>query len=39
MKIIRQAEIYAPDFLGTMDIFIVNDKIVAIEDEIFLSFS
>lgn len=34
MKIIRQAEIYAPDFLGTMDVFIANDKIVAIEDEI-----
>lgn len=34
MKIIRQAEVYAPDYLGVKDILIVNDKIVAIEDAI-----
>lgn len=34
MLIIRQVEVYAPDFLGTMDVLIVNDKIVAMEDEL-----
>lgn len=34
MKMIRQAEVYAPDYLGVMDILIVHDKIVAMEDEI-----
>lgn len=33
MKIIRQAEVYAPDYLGVMDVLIVHDKIVAMEDE------
>lgn len=31
MKIIRQAEVYAPDYLGKMDLLLVNDKIVAME--------
>ena len=34
MKLIRQAEVYAPDYLGKKDILVINDKIVAIEDQI-----
>jgi beta-aspartyl-dipeptidase (metallo-type) len=34
MKIIRQAEVYAPEYLGKKDILLINDKIVAIEDQI-----
>lgn len=34
MKVIRQAEVYAPEYLGKKDILLVNDKIVAIEDQI-----
>ena len=34
MKLIRQAEVYAPEYLGKKDILVINDKIVAIEDQI-----
>lgn len=28
MKLIRQAEVYAPEYLGKKDILVINDKIV-----------
>lgn len=34
MKLIRQAEVYAPEYLGKKDILVINDKIVSIEDQI-----
>ncbi|MCF7790453.1 MAG: beta-aspartyl-peptidase [Victivallales bacterium] len=34
MKLIRNGEVYAPDFLGKKDILTVNDKIIKIEDSI-----
>ncbi|MHC5268960.1 beta-aspartyl-peptidase [Enterococcus sp. LJL98] len=39
MKVIRQVEVYAPAFLGTMDVLIVNDKIVAMEEVLTGGFS
>ncbi|MBF8808442.1 MAG: beta-aspartyl-peptidase [Enterococcus lacertideformus] len=32
MKMIRQIEVYAPDYLGTMDVLIAGDKIIALEE-------
>ena len=32
MKIIRQIEVYAPDYLGVMDVLIAGDKIIALEE-------
>ncbi len=34
IKVIRQAKVYDPEFLGTKDLLILGDKIAAIEDEI-----
>ncbi|MGX0268979.1 hypothetical protein [Enterococcus casseliflavus] len=31
MKVIRQAEVYAPDYLGKKDILLSEDKIIAID--------
>lgn len=39
MKVIRQAEVYAPDYLGKKDILLSEDKIIAIEDSIEGGFS
>jgi beta-aspartyl-dipeptidase (metallo-type) len=39
MKIIRQAEVYAPTYLGTKDILIINNKIASIKDHISGGFS
>lgn len=37
MKLIRQATVYAPEYLGLKDVLIVNDKIHLIEDQIELN--
>ncbi|VXB05646.1 Isoaspartyl dipeptidase [Flavobacterium sp. 9AF] len=37
LKIIKNAEIYAPNYLGKKDILIAGEKIVAIEEELNLS--
>lgn len=37
MKIIRQAEVFAPEYLGKMDILLINDKITAIEKHLDIS--
>lgn len=34
MKLIRQATVYAPDYLGVKDVLLVNDKIHLIADQI-----
>lgn len=39
MKVIRQAEVYAPDYLGKKDILLSEDKIIAIQDSIQGGFS
>ena len=39
MKVIRQAEVYAPDYLEKKDILLSEDKIIAIEDSIEGGFS
>lgn len=36
-KIIRQANVYAPENLGIKDILLINNKIIAIEDQIDVS--
>lgn len=37
MILIHGAEIYNPDFIGTKDVFIANDKIIAMNDNIDIS--
>ncbi|WP_314068157.1 beta-aspartyl-peptidase [uncultured Vagococcus sp.] len=37
MKLIRQATVYAPDYLGVKDVLLVNDKIHLIDDHIQLT--
>ena len=34
IKLIKGAKVYAPEFLGTKDVLIVNDKIGAVDDKI-----
>ncbi len=34
MILIKNAEVYTPDFIGKKDVFLAGKKIVAIEDEI-----
>lgn len=34
IKVIRNAKVYSPEFLGTKDLLILGDKIAAIEDKI-----
>ncbi|MGX6961571.1 beta-aspartyl-peptidase [Vagococcus xieshaowenii] len=34
MKLIKNAEVYSPDYLGKKDILLANDKIIAIEDQL-----
>ncbi|MGX7030769.1 beta-aspartyl-peptidase [Vagococcus zengguangii] len=34
MKLIKNAEVYTPDYLGRKDLLLANDKIIAIEDQI-----
>ncbi len=34
MKIIRQIEVFAPDYLGKMDVLIAGGKILAVEEQL-----
>ncbi len=34
MKIIRQIEVYAPEYLGTLDVLLAGGKIIALEEEL-----
>ena len=36
IKLIKNAEVYAPEYLGIKDVLIVDDKIAAIDDSILL---
>ena len=38
IKLIKNAEVYAPEYLGIKDVLIVDDKIAAIDDSISISF-